>query len=107
MLNGQKLQGPATAEEVNGMLKGANATDKFPLFTAVHMICTKQLKPQDLVDQIRNHPVHQCVNSSSDNDFISECGSFIPDRIKLNLVICFKLNRPFHSEAQAWALIYS
>ncbi|CAB0045220.1 unnamed protein product [Trichogramma brassicae] len=60
MLNGQKLQGPATAEEVNGMLKGCNSEDKFPLFTAVHRICTQQLKPQDLIDQIRNHPEHAC-----------------------------------------------
>ncbi|XP_058795211.1 glycerol-3-phosphate dehydrogenase [NAD(+)], cytoplasmic-like isoform X1 [Phymastichus coffea] len=101
MLNGQKLQGPATAEEVNGMLKGANATDKFPLFTAVHLICTKQLKPQDLIDQIRNHPVHQCVTPSNDDQFNSSCGYYIPDRIKLSLVICFNLNRPFHSEALA------
>lgn len=58
MLNGQKLQGPPTAEEVNVMLKAKNLTDKFPLFTAVHRICIKEIKPQDLIDQIRNHPEH-------------------------------------------------
>ncbi|XP_074094430.1 glycerol-3-phosphate dehydrogenase [NAD(+)], cytoplasmic-like isoform X2 [Cotesia typhae] len=58
LLGGMKLQGPATAEEVNGMLKAQNMTDKFPLFTAVHRICTRELKPTDLIDQIRNHPEH-------------------------------------------------
>ncbi|XP_057330610.1 glycerol-3-phosphate dehydrogenase [NAD(+)], cytoplasmic-like isoform X1 [Microplitis mediator] len=58
LLGGQKLQGPATAEEVNGMLKEKNMTDKFPLFTAVHRICTRELKGSDLIDQIRNHPEH-------------------------------------------------
>lgn len=61
LLSGQKLQGPATADEVNGMLKAKNMTDKFPLFTAVHRICIKELKPADLIDQIRNHPEHMLV----------------------------------------------
>ncbi|XP_033150726.1 glycerol-3-phosphate dehydrogenase [NAD(+)], cytoplasmic [Drosophila busckii] len=38
MLNGQKLQGPPTAEEVNYMLKNKGLEDKFPLFTAIHKI---------------------------------------------------------------------
>ena len=103
MLNGQKLQGPATAEEVNGMLKGCNSEEKFPLFTAVHRICTQQLKPQDLIDQIRNHPEHACVNNP--NDFFIDwgedtgCGSFVPDRIGLKLKIHFNLGRPFHGES--------
>nr|prf glycerol phosphate dehydrogenase [Drosophila virilis] len=58
MLNGQKLQGPPTAEEVNYMLKNKGLEDKFPLFTAIHKICTNQLKPKDLIDCIRNHPEH-------------------------------------------------
>lgn len=58
MLNGQKLQGPITAEEVNYMLKSKNMENKFPLFTAIHKICTNQLKPADLIDNIRNHPEH-------------------------------------------------
>nr|XP_016938655.1 glycerol-3-phosphate dehydrogenase [NAD(+)], cytoplasmic isoform X1 [Drosophila suzukii] len=58
MLNGQKLQGPPTAEEVNYMLKNKGLEDKFPLFTAIHKICTNQLKPNDLIDCIRNHPEH-------------------------------------------------
>merc|ERR1712002_100214 len=39
MLNGQKLQGPHTAEEVNFMLKNKDMEDKFPLFTSIHKIC--------------------------------------------------------------------
>ncbi|KAM0728200.1 Glycerol-3-phosphate dehydrogenase [NAD(+)], cytoplasmic [Formica fusca] len=58
MLNGQKLQGPFTAEEVNYMLKSKNMEDRFPLFTAIHRICIGELKPTDLIDCIRSHPEH-------------------------------------------------
>ncbi|XP_055679065.1 glycerol-3-phosphate dehydrogenase [NAD(+)], cytoplasmic isoform X1 [Lutzomyia longipalpis] len=58
MLNGQKLQGPITAEEVNFMLKNKGMEDKFPLFTAIHRICTGALKPKDVIDAIRTHPEH-------------------------------------------------
>jgi glycerol-3-phosphate dehydrogenase (NAD+) len=58
LLSGQKLQGPATADEVHDMLKARSLVDKFPLFTAVHRICTDQLRPADLIDQIRSHPEH-------------------------------------------------
>ncbi|XP_076238237.1 glycerol-3-phosphate dehydrogenase 1 [Calliopsis andreniformis] len=58
MLNGQKLQGPFAAEEVNYMLKARNMENAFPLFTAVHRICMGEIKPSDLVDCIRNHPEH-------------------------------------------------
>lgn len=58
MLNGQKLQGPFTAEEVNYMLKAKNMEARFPLFTAIHRICIGEIKPADLIDCIRNHPEH-------------------------------------------------
>ncbi|XP_070172755.1 glycerol-3-phosphate dehydrogenase 1 isoform X2 [Polyergus mexicanus] len=58
MLNGQKLQGPFTAEEVNYMLKSKNMENRFPLFTAIHRICIGELKPTDLIDCIRSHPEH-------------------------------------------------
>ncbi|ODN01764.1 Glycerol-3-phosphate dehydrogenase [NAD(+)], cytoplasmic [Orchesella cincta] len=58
MLNGQRLQGPMTAAEVNFMLKGRGLEDKFPLFTAVHRISINELKPKQLIDAIRNHPEH-------------------------------------------------
>ncbi|XP_020710418.2 glycerol-3-phosphate dehydrogenase [NAD(+)], cytoplasmic [Athalia rosae] len=58
MLNGQKLQGPFTAEEVNYMLKAKDMETRFPLFTAIHRICVGELKPDDLIDCIRSHPEH-------------------------------------------------
>ncbi|KAI4477087.1 hypothetical protein M0804_013088 [Polistes exclamans] len=62
LLSGQKLQGPATADEVNAMLKAKNMLDKFPLFTAVQRICHEEIRPADLIDQIRNHPEHVLVH---------------------------------------------
>lgn len=41
MLNGQKLQGPQTAEEVAVLLKEKNVENKFPLFIAVNLIAKK------------------------------------------------------------------
>lgn len=58
MLNGQKLQGPITAKEVNYMLANKSMEDKFPLFTAIHNICIGKIKPDQLIDCIRNHPEH-------------------------------------------------
>jgi hypothetical protein len=78
------------------MLKGCNSTDKFPLFTAVHRICKKELEPAELIQQIRNHPEHACVTTSDRG-----CGFFIPDRIKLKLIINLELNRSLHCEAVA------
>ncbi|XP_018915097.1 glycerol-3-phosphate dehydrogenase [NAD(+)], cytoplasmic [Bemisia tabaci] len=58
LLNGQKLQGPITADEVNYMLKAKSMEPKFPLFTAVHRICAGELKATELIGQIKNHPEH-------------------------------------------------
>jgi len=77
MLNGQKLQGPFTAEEVNYMLKAKGMEERydylieivswnyyiefvtrFPLFTAIHKICIGELPPEKMVDCIRQHPEH-------------------------------------------------
>ncbi|XP_077295667.1 glycerol-3-phosphate dehydrogenase 1 isoform X2 [Arctopsyche grandis] len=65
MLNGQKLQGPFTAEEVNHMLKGKGMENNFPLFTAIHRICIGELKPADLIDCIRTHPEHMKGQTST------------------------------------------
>jgi glycerol-3-phosphate dehydrogenase (NAD+) len=53
LLNGQKLQGPITAAEVNFMLKNKNMENDFPLFTTVHKICIGELKPSDLIEQMK------------------------------------------------------
>jgi len=58
LLNGQKLQGPETAAEVNFMLKEKHMEELFPLFTAVHHIFTKNMEPEQLIEMLRCHPVH-------------------------------------------------
>ena len=58
MLNGQCAQGPETAREVFVMLERENSLEKFPLFVAIHRICTGQLPPTGMIDCIREHPEH-------------------------------------------------
>lgn len=58
MLNGQRLQGPETAAEVNFVLKAKGMEDQFPLFTSVHKICIGDQKPADFINQLRQHPEH-------------------------------------------------
>ena len=86
MLNGQKLQGPETAAEVNHLLASKGLEAEFPLFTAVHkvshvrgnvllniserkvlilrlfinlgQVCTGVLEPTELIEAIKNHPAH-------------------------------------------------
>jgi len=56
LLNGQKLQGPETAAEVHVMLKEEKKLDQFPLFVAVHEICTKKIPPTELIPRLRLQP---------------------------------------------------
>lgn len=58
MLNGQKLQGPLTAYEVNLMLKDKQLTDRFPLFTAVYKICYQGFPAEDMISCLHDHPEH-------------------------------------------------
>jgi glycerol-3-phosphate dehydrogenase (NAD+) len=58
MLNGQLLQGPPTAAEVNAVLAKQGTEAKFPIFTAVHRICTGVIPVSSFIDCIRNHPEH-------------------------------------------------
>jgi glycerol-3-phosphate dehydrogenase (NAD+) len=58
ILNGQKLQGPETAKELNCLLKAKGLEKQFPLFTAVHNICTGQQSVLTFIDELRNHPEH-------------------------------------------------
>ncbi|XP_059160819.1 glycerol-3-phosphate dehydrogenase [NAD(+)], cytoplasmic-like isoform X2 [Physella acuta] len=58
MLDGQKLQGPPTAFEVNYMLKSKNMEDRFPLFTVVHKICIGEFPVKNMMDCLVNHPEH-------------------------------------------------
>ncbi|KAM7382352.1 hypothetical protein PAMP_002085 [Pampus punctatissimus] len=58
MLNGQKLQGPATSAEVYHILKQKNLVDKFPLFTAVYQICFEKKPVQEMISCLQSHPEH-------------------------------------------------
>lgn len=58
MLNGQVLQGPETAKEVNVLLKSKNMEDRFPLFTVVHQICRGEKKVECFIEELENHPEH-------------------------------------------------
>jgi len=58
MLNGQKLQGPETAAEVNHLLKSKGVEAQFPLFTVVHNICIGKADPVSLIEAMRNHPAN-------------------------------------------------
>ncbi|XDV49539.1 hypothetical protein PO909_018771 [Leuciscus waleckii] len=59
MLNGQKLQGPATAAEVHTILKNKGVLDKFPLFNAVYEICYEGRPVTEFILCLQNHPEHQ------------------------------------------------
>ncbi|KAL1251780.1 hypothetical protein QQF64_019576 [Cirrhinus molitorella] len=58
LLNGQKLQGPATAAEVHQILKHKNLVEKFPLFNAVYQICFQGHPVKEFVTCLQNHPEH-------------------------------------------------
>jgi len=55
LLNGQKLQGPETAAEVNYMLKAKNLESEFPLFTQIHKICIGEAAPVSIIEAMRCH----------------------------------------------------
>jgi len=59
MLNGQKLQGPLTAEEVYKVLKSLNmAESEYPLFVAVYKICYENQPIDSIIACLRCHPAH-------------------------------------------------
>ncbi|KAF3840238.1 hypothetical protein F7725_018955 [Dissostichus mawsoni] len=58
MLNGQKLQGPATSAQVYYILQQKGLVDKFPLFTAVYQICFEGRPVQQMISCLQSHPEH-------------------------------------------------
>lgn len=56
LLQGQKLQGPQTAQEVYELLKVKEHLERFPLFVAVHKILQREIKPDSLFEYLRNEP---------------------------------------------------
>ncbi|KAM8869017.1 glycerol-3-phosphate dehydrogenase 1-like protein isoform 2-T2 [Spinachia spinachia] len=59
MLNGQKLQGPATSAEVYHILQQKGLVDKFPMFTAVYQICFQGKPVQEIISCLQSHPEHE------------------------------------------------
>ncbi|ELK08369.1 Glycerol-3-phosphate dehydrogenase [NAD+], cytoplasmic [Pteropus alecto] len=58
MLNGQKLQGPQTAQELHSILQHKGLTDKFPLFMAVYRVCYENQPVGEFIHHLQNHPEH-------------------------------------------------
>mmetsp|Transcript_21495 Transcript_21495/g.25889 ORF Transcript_21495/g.25889 Transcript_21495/m.25889 type:complete len:115 (+) Transcript_21495:1-345(+) len=53
LLNGQKLQGVLTCQEVQQLIHAKGWEKQFPLFTTIHKIVNKQLDPSELVNYAR------------------------------------------------------
>lgn len=59
MLNGQKLQGPETARELQGVLTNKKISpERFPLFTSVFKCCYEGAPVADFLKALENHPAH-------------------------------------------------
>ena len=59
MLNGQKLQGPETAAEVNHLLASKGLEAEFPLFTAVHKVSHRAIVLLNVFESINIKTIHQ------------------------------------------------
>lgn len=53
MFKGNTLQGPIAAEQVNFMIQSKHMESEFPLLTSIHKICTQQISPASLIDNIQ------------------------------------------------------
>jgi len=73
MLDGQRLQGPHTAELVNVMIESHKMTAKFPLFTSVHKICIGERKPTEMINYLRHHPEHVSREDSAAAQSLADC----------------------------------
>jgi len=59
LLNGQKLQGPLTAEEVYKVLTSLNMSEKeYPMFVTVYKICYENAPFESILSCLQNHPAH-------------------------------------------------
>merc|ERR1712003_130155 len=59
MLNGQKLQGPETARELQGVLTNKKISpERFPLFASVFKCCYEGAPVADFLKALENHPAH-------------------------------------------------
>ncbi len=55
MLNGQKLQGPHTAVQVNLLLKDKGLESQFPLMTSIYRILYENEPPSHLIETLSDH----------------------------------------------------
>ena len=49
LLNGQKLQGPETAQILTSILESKGLGDEFPMFVAIDLICNGKLHPNEFL----------------------------------------------------------
>ncbi|GAA5888996.1 hypothetical protein JCM16303_005282 [Sporobolomyces ruberrimus] len=52
LLNGQRLQGVITAEEIYTFLEGRKRLDGYPLFHKIYQICQRELEPEALFEDL-------------------------------------------------------
>lgn len=57
MLNGQKLQGTTTSQEVYNFLSARNMTHEFPLMTAIYRVIYEKAPPESIAHDLRTHKV--------------------------------------------------
>lgn len=50
--------GPDTAKKVYAQLSAMHLCERYPLFTAVHLICSRVIPPNMLIPMLRQHPAH-------------------------------------------------
>ncbi|KAG1454830.1 hypothetical protein G6F56_007225 [Rhizopus delemar] len=55
MLNGQKLQGTTTSQEVYSFLSARNMTHEFPLMTAIYRVIYENASPECIARDLRTH----------------------------------------------------
>ncbi|KAI4831790.1 hypothetical protein KUCAC02_001312 [Chaenocephalus aceratus] len=58
MRTGRNFRGPQTSAEVYKVLKKKDMVDKFPLFSAVYLICFEGKEVKDFITCLQNHPEH-------------------------------------------------
>ena len=49
LMNGQKIQGTGTCEEVIRILRRCNQEDEFPLFSSIHKIAFERAPPESMI----------------------------------------------------------
>ncbi|TGZ59062.1 hypothetical protein CRM22_009292 [Opisthorchis felineus] len=53
------VNGSEYADMINKILQQRKRVAQYPLFTAVHLLCHHKMHPNQFIDRLRSHPVHQ------------------------------------------------